>query len=130
MCLEEEPAPHFENAGSSVSTFRADFSVAGRERRNMLFRKARLDGMESVVRRPWRCGDVRSERTPPQNRNVVSDPVIRLTGAGALDKCPQLLRRVEVAREDTGSRGCCVPDEPAHSGGQHHRCDLQGPLAD
>lgn len=46
--------------------------------------------------------EVVEERTPPQNRNVLSDQVIRLTGAGAQDKCPQLLRRVEVVREDTG----------------------------
>lgn len=50
-----------------------------------------------------RC-DVVEEPMPPQNRNVVSEQVIRLTGAGALEKCPQLLRRVEVVREDTGGK--------------------------
>lgn len=38
----------------------------------------------------------------PQNRRIVSDQIIRLTGAGALEKCPHLLRRVEAVREDTG----------------------------
>ena len=50
-----------------------------------------------------RC-EVVEEPVPPQDRNVVSDQVIRLTGAGALEKCPQLLRRVEVVREDTGGK--------------------------
>lgn len=48
--------------------------------------------------------EVVEEPVPPQDRNVVSDQVIRLTGAGALEKCPQLLRRVEVVREDTGGK--------------------------
>jgi hypothetical protein len=46
--------------------------------------------------------EVLQEREPPANRNVVSDQTIRLSGAGAQDKCPELLRRVEVVREDTG----------------------------
>jgi len=42
------------------------------------------------------------ERTPPQNRGILKDQIIRLTGVGAQDKCPHLLRRVEAIREDTG----------------------------
>ena len=42
------------------------------------------------------------EREPPQNRNIVSDQTIRLSSAGAREKCPHLLRRVEAVREDTG----------------------------
>jgi IS4 transposase len=42
------------------------------------------------------------ERTPPQNRGILKDQSIRLTGVGAQDKCPHLLRRVEAVREDTG----------------------------
>ncbi len=46
--------------------------------------------------------DVVEEREPPQNRNIVKDQTIRLTGTGAREKCPHLLRRVEAIREDTG----------------------------
>jgi hypothetical protein len=46
--------------------------------------------------------DVVEEREPPQNRNIVKDQIIRLTGTGAREKCPHLLRRVEAIREDTG----------------------------
>jgi len=46
--------------------------------------------------------DVVEEREPPQIRNIVKDQIIRLTGAGAQEKCPHLLRRVEAIREDTG----------------------------
>jgi hypothetical protein len=46
--------------------------------------------------------EVVAEREPPQNRNIVKDQTIRLTGAGAQQKCPQLLRRIEAIREDTG----------------------------
>ena len=42
------------------------------------------------------------EHAVPQNRNIVKDQTIRLTGTGAQDKCPHLLRRVEAIREDTG----------------------------
>ena len=45
--------------------------------------------------------EVVEERTVPQNRNIVSDQVIRLTGVGAQEKCPHLLRRIEAVREDT-----------------------------
>jgi hypothetical protein len=46
--------------------------------------------------------EVVEEREPPQNRNIVKDQIIRLTGTGAQKKCPNLLRRVEAIREDTG----------------------------
>ncbi len=41
-------------------------------------------------------------REPPQNWNILKDQTIRLTGTGAQEKCPHLLRRVEAIREDTG----------------------------
>jgi len=46
--------------------------------------------------------EVVEEHTVPQNRNIIKDQTIRLTGAGAQEKCPHLLRRVEAIREDTG----------------------------
>lgn len=39
---------------------------------------------------------------PPKNRGILKDQMIRLTGAGAQEKCPHLLRRIEAVREDTG----------------------------
>lgn len=46
--------------------------------------------------------EVLQERAPPQNRGIVSDQIIRLTGAGAADRCPYELRRVEAVRPDGG----------------------------
>jgi hypothetical protein len=46
--------------------------------------------------------EVLEEREPPQNRNILKDQTIRLTGAGAEQKCPYLPRRIEALREDTG----------------------------
>lgn len=46
--------------------------------------------------------EVVEEHPVPQNRNILKDQTIRLTGVGAQDKCPHLLRRVEAVREDTG----------------------------
>jgi len=46
--------------------------------------------------------EVIKEREPPQNRRILKDQTIRLTGMGAQDKCPHLLRRIEAVREDTG----------------------------
>jgi hypothetical protein len=46
--------------------------------------------------------EVVEERTVPQNRNILKDQIIRLTGTGASEKCPHRLRRVEAVREDTG----------------------------
>lgn len=40
--------------------------------------------------------DVVVTRVVPQNRNILSDQVIQLSGDKALDKCPHLLRRVVV----------------------------------
>ena len=48
--------------------------------------------------------EVVEEREPPQNRNILKDQTIRLTGTGAQEQCPHLLRRVEAVREDTGDR--------------------------
>lgn len=42
------------------------------------------------------------DREPPQNRGILKDQTIRLTGVGAQEKCPHLLRRIEAVREDTG----------------------------
>lgn len=46
--------------------------------------------------------DVVEERAVPTNRNILKDQIIRLSGTGAAEKCPHLLRRVEAVREDTG----------------------------
>ena len=46
--------------------------------------------------------EVVRERQVPQNRGIVSDQIIRLIGAGASDKCPYELRRVEAVRDDGG----------------------------
>lgn len=46
--------------------------------------------------------EVVEEHEPPRNRNILKDQTIRLTGAGAQEKCPHLLRRVEAVRGDTG----------------------------
>lgn len=52
--------------------------------------------------------EVVEEREPPQNRNILKDQTIRLTGTGAQEKCPHLLRRVEAVREDTGDILVCL----------------------
>jgi hypothetical protein len=46
--------------------------------------------------------EVVQEHEPPQNRGILADQTIRLTGVGAQDKCPHLLRRVKAVRADTG----------------------------
>ena len=46
--------------------------------------------------------EVVEEHPAPQHRNIIKDQTIRLTGIGAQEKCPHLLRRVEAIREDTG----------------------------
>jgi len=46
--------------------------------------------------------EVLEERDPPQNRRILKDQTIRLTGVGAQEKCSHLLRRIEALREDTG----------------------------
>jgi len=46
--------------------------------------------------------EVVKDHQPPQNRGIVSDQTIRLVGAGAADKCPFELRRVEAVRDDGG----------------------------
>ena len=47
--------------------------------------------------------EVTEAHKPPRNPNVLADETIRLTGSGASDKCPHLLRRIEFVREDTGT---------------------------
>lgn len=46
--------------------------------------------------------EVLETRQPPQHRGILRDQTIRLTGVGAQDKCPHLLRRIEALRQDTG----------------------------
>jgi len=46
--------------------------------------------------------EIVEEHAVPQNRNIVMDQTLRLTGTGAQDMCSHLLRRVEAIREDTG----------------------------
>ena len=46
--------------------------------------------------------EVVQERESPQNRGILADQTIRLSGVGAQDKCPHLLRRIEVVASDTG----------------------------
>lgn len=46
--------------------------------------------------------EVLEEREPPQNRGILCDQTIELSGAGAWEKCPHRLRRIEAVREDTG----------------------------
>ena len=40
--------------------------------------------------------EVVGERDVPQNRNILKDELIQLTGYGAQEKCPYPLRRIEV----------------------------------
>jgi len=44
--------------------------------------------------------EVVETREVPQNRNILSDEIIRLTGARAEKKCPQLLRRIVLWDEE------------------------------
>src|SRR3982751_825887 len=68
-----------------------------------LFAKWTEQGVFFVTRmKSNACFEVLEQRPPPQNRNIVSDQTIRLTGEGAQEKCPHRLRRVEARREDTG----------------------------
>ena len=46
--------------------------------------------------------EVVEEHEVPKHRNILKDQTIRLTGTGAQQKCPHLLRRIEAVREDTG----------------------------
>ena len=48
--------------------------------------------------------EVVEEREPLQNRNILKEQTIRLTGTGAQETCPHLLRRLEAVRGDTGDR--------------------------
>lgn len=46
--------------------------------------------------------EVLEETDSPQNRRILKDQTIRLTGVGAQEKCAHLLRRIEALRKDTG----------------------------
>ena len=46
--------------------------------------------------------EVLDNHEPPRGRGILSDQTIRLTGAGAADKCAWQLRRVEAVRDDGG----------------------------
>jgi len=77
-------------AGSIVVMDRGynDYSIYGSWTADGIFFVTRLkDG--AVYR-------VVERRQPPQNRNVISDEIIQLTGVGAFEKCPYSLRRVVV----------------------------------
>jgi len=45
--------------------------------------------------------EVREIREVPQNRNILKDEIIRLTGTKAEEKCPYPLRRVEAYDPET-----------------------------
>ena len=47
--------------------------------------------------------EVVKRHKPPRNLNILADETILLTGTGAQEKCPHLLRRIEAVREDTGA---------------------------
>ena len=46
--------------------------------------------------------EVIEQREPPQNRGILCDQTIELSGVGAREKCVHRLRRIEALREDTG----------------------------
>ncbi len=46
--------------------------------------------------------EVLEEREVPKHGAILEDQTVRLTGQGAQEKCPHRLRRIVVAREDTG----------------------------
>jgi hypothetical protein len=46
--------------------------------------------------------EVVAQREVPQDRGILADQTIRLSGAGAQEKCPHLLRRIVAVRADTG----------------------------
>ncbi len=74
--------------GSIVAMDRAynDFNLFGRWTEDGVFFVTRMK--ESTVY------EVLEERKPPENRNILSDQIIRLVGFRAAAKCPHLLRRV------------------------------------
>lgn len=52
--------------------------------------------------------EVVEEHEVPKHRNILTDQTIRLTGTGAQQRCPPLLRRIEALREDTGAILVCL----------------------
>jgi hypothetical protein len=49
------------------------------------------------------------EREPPQNRGILCDQTIELTGAGARERCPHRLRRIEPCARIPARRWCSSP---------------------
>lgn len=78
------------NPGSIVAMDRAynDYQLFGMWTENGVYFVTRMK--ESTVYEVVERYDV------PKNRNILSDELIRLTGAKAAQKCPHLLRRIEV----------------------------------
>jgi len=67
------------------------------------------------------------EHAVPQNRNIVKDQTVRLIGTGAHDTCLHLLRRGDPRGH---GRHPGVSHQPSWPRRFHHRCHLQGSLAD
>jgi len=66
-----------------------------------LFAKWTRNGVYFVTRMKDNAHyQVVENRPVPQNRHILKDQIIRLTGIGALEKCPHLLRRVEFYDEE------------------------------
>jgi hypothetical protein len=78
------------NPGSIVAMDRAynDYAMFARWTERNVFFVTRMK--ENAVY------EVVEDRRVPLNRNIISDEIIRLTGTGAAEKCPYLLRRVVV----------------------------------
>ena len=68
-----------------------------------LFARWTEDGVFFVTRmKENTVYEVVEERKPPNNRNILSDRIVRLAGVGAATKCPHLLRRVVVWDAEKG----------------------------
>jgi hypothetical protein len=53
--------------------------------------------------------EVLEECEPPQSRGILCDQIIQLTGAGAQEKCPHRLRRIEAVRRIPARPWCSSP---------------------
>jgi len=82
------------NRGSIVAFDRAynDYKLFGQWTENGIFFVTRLK--ENAVYK------IVEEREIPQNRSILTDQLIRLTGVKAEEKCPHLLRRIVVWDQD------------------------------
>ena len=94
---EGKVAPAFSFApGTIVVDDRAynDYALFGRWSSQGVYFVTRMkdNALYSVV----------EERKVPQHRHVLKDQLIQLTGLGAFERCPYLLRRIEVFVTDTG----------------------------